>query len=304
METLEPTAEHIGSPPGSVATAPGDAPYAPAGGPASTGPPTLGGAILRHPFLVIVPALLLVSAAIALGVTRGPTYSAETRLSVGRLDVSSQAIPGVVSANQSLAATYSRLVTAEGVVDPVAARVDLPSRRVASSLRASPIPESPIIRLEAHASNADLAVKMANFAGVVLTRYVAKINQAGNGDLLVGRFRDAATALAVAQLVRDAAQRKEAASLSDATRQALSAATAEYEVANIRFSTLRDQIIQDAQGNATTNTITTLNAATEAVSDHDSTLQRLVLIGLVAGLGLGILLALIRESYTQRAAPA
>jgi Capsular polysaccharide biosynthesis protein len=97
---------------------------------------------------VIIPTLLLVGAAIALGTTRAPNYTAETRLTVGRLDVSSQAVPGVVAANQSLAATYSRLVTAEGVVDPVAVRLGLSSGSVARALRASPIPESPIIRLE------------------------------------------------------------------------------------------------------------------------------------------------------------
>jgi hypothetical protein len=145
---------------------------------------------------------------------------------------------------------------------------------------------------------------MANLAGTVLTRYVDKINQAGDGDLLIRRFREAASELAAAQLARDAAQREESKSPSAETREALSAATAEYEVANIRFTTLRDQINLDAQGAATTDAITTLNAATGASSDHDTVLQRLFLIGLVAGLALGILLALTREGYEQRAARA
>ena len=248
--------------------------------------------------------LLLVVAGVALGLNRAPTYNAESRFSVGRLDVSSQAIPGVVAANQSLAATYSRFVTAEGVVNPVAARVDLPSQTVARALRASPIPESPIIRLEARATRPDLAVRMANLAGVVLASYVRNLNRAGDNDALIGRFRKAATALSDAQLARDAAQRAESKSSTEETRQALSTATAEFEVASIGFPALRDQANQDAQSGASTSAITRLNEATGAESDHDSMLQRLVILGLVAGLAVGVLLALTREGYKQRAARA
>lgn len=272
--------------------------------PPSLPPLTLGGAMGRHPFLLVLPVVLLVGAAIGIGLNRAPTYTAETRLGVGRLDVPSQSIPGIVSANQSLAATYSRIVKAEGVLDPVAARVGLSPDEVDRALHASPIPDSPIIRIEATAKNAAQAMRMADLTGTVLIRYVEKVNQAGDGDGLIQQYRDAASALAAAQLARDEAQRMESRSSSEETRQTLSEATADYEVANIRFTTLRDQISQDAQGQASTDTITTLNTASEAVSDYEPMLQRLVALGLIAGLAFGVVLALMRERFKRRAAPA
>ncbi len=258
-------------------------------------PRTLGGAILRHPFLVLVPAILAVGAAIALGITRTPAYTAETRFTVGRLDVTSQAIPGVVAANQSLAATYSRFVSAEGVVDPVAEQLGVPSRTVSRSLRASPIPESPIIRIEAEAGTVDQAVQMANIAGNVLTSYVRTINQDGVARGLLNRFRAAAGVVAEAELARDVAQRQTNIASQPATRLALANATAELEVARIRFATLRDQVNQDAQSRATSNSITRLNQASGAVSDHDAVMQRLIVVGALGGLALGVLLALARD---------
>ena len=84
----------------------------------------------------------------------------------------------------------------------------------------------------------------------------------------------------------------------------LSEATADYEVANIHFTTLHDQISQDAQGQTATDTITTLNTAGEAVSDYGPMLQRLGALGLIAGLAFGVVLALARERFKRRAAPA
>jgi len=303
METFEQTDEQLQTIPGTAVAEP-SAPRPRSAAPKVLPPFTIGGAIGRHPFLMILPVLLLVGAAIALGLNRAPTFTAETRLGVGRLDVSSQAIPGVVSAYQSLAATYSRLVNADGVVEPVAVRVGLPAEQVADAVEASPIPESSIIRLEARATEPDLAVRMANLTGVVLTRYVENLNQAGDSDALLTRFRAAAAELAGAQQTRDAAQSNETSSPSEESRQALSEATAEYEVASIRFSTIRDRISQEAEGRATTNAISTLNVATDAASDRDSALQRLVLMGILAGLALGTLLAIVRERSKRRRAYA
>lgn len=273
--------------------------------PPSVSPPlSVGGAMRRHPFLLMMPVLLLAGAAVVLGLYRAPTFTAETRLGVGRIDVSSQAIPGVVAAYQSLAATYSRIVNADGVVDPIAARMGLASPEVADAISASPIPDSAIIRLKARSETPEVAVRMANLAGSVLARYVGQFNRSGGLSTLLDRFRVTAAELADAQQARDAAQQAHDRSPTEESRKALSQAAAEYEVASIRFSTIRDQISQGAQGSATTDAIHQLNAATAAVSDRNSVLQRLVLVGALAGLALGTLLAITRERWKRRRATA
>lgn len=281
------------------------APTAPSAPASPREPMSVGGSILRHPFLVLLPMIVLVGAAIALASQRAPTYTAEARLGVGRLDVPSQAVPGVVSASQSLAATYSRLVKAEGVVDPVAARVGLTSGQVSAALSASPIPESPIVRIEATGASAAVAERLANLAGSVLTRFVAKLNSAGDQDLLIAEYRNAAGELTAAQIARDAAQEEEGRASSEEARLALAEATADYEVASLRLANLRERISQSAQEDPGADTITTLNTAAGAVSDEDEVLQRMVALGLLAGLAFGIVLALIRERAKRRgAAPA
>ena len=61
-------------------------------------------AAIRHPFLFILPIIVLAAAGAALGLARTPTYTTESRVSVTRLDVQTQALPGYAQAAKSLAA--------------------------------------------------------------------------------------------------------------------------------------------------------------------------------------------------------
>ena len=62
---------------------------------------------MAHPFLTLLPILLMVGGAIV-GLTREPTWTSEARLSVGEPTPSTQSAPGIVEANQQLASAASR----------------------------------------------------------------------------------------------------------------------------------------------------------------------------------------------------
>ena len=116
------------SPPAPPEAAPGPAP-------ASRGV-SLGTALRRYPILALLPVVVLAAAGITLGLRRPPTYTASTTINVGAPDINSQATPGYVLAEQTLASAYSREVTSQFVVNPVARQMHVsPCRgRLASEL--------------------------------------------------------------------------------------------------------------------------------------------------------------------------
>ena len=97
------------------------------GGP--TGSPSLASSVRRHPFLVLLPTLLLLAAGIYVGNKKHPTYSATATINVGKSDINTQATPGYVTAAENLASTYSRVVESQHVVNPARACAEQARRR-------------------------------------------------------------------------------------------------------------------------------------------------------------------------------
>src|SRR5947209_7690170 len=130
----------------------------------------------RHWALTWLAVLIMLAAAAAAGLSYKPTYSAQARLNIGRLDVSTQAIPGYAQAIQTLAVAYARLVTSNGVVVPVADQLHISPTEARSRLDGSAIPQSPVIIVNATASNPAAAILLANAASNQLVAYLASLN--------------------------------------------------------------------------------------------------------------------------------
>ena len=64
--------------------------------------------VFRYPLFAIVPVVALVLAGLAVGLLRSPVYTAEARISVGRVDVPAYTLQGVTVGNSTLAASYAR----------------------------------------------------------------------------------------------------------------------------------------------------------------------------------------------------
>src|SRR3954447_7268041 len=145
-------------------------------------PPNPLQAVARHPFLTLIPIVVLVGAAVALGLARQPTYTAESRVSVGNLSPSEQTAPGIVDANEQLASSYSRAITAQSVVRVVSRRTHLPRGEVAGHLSASPIAKSPIVTIKGTGDTSTAAVRLAVVSTDALVAYVRSISNSNAGS--------------------------------------------------------------------------------------------------------------------------
>jgi capsular polysaccharide biosynthesis protein len=252
--------------------------------------------VRRHWFTVLAPVILLVAAAVAVGTQRAPTYTAEARVTVGSPDVAPGALAGFAVATESLASSFSRAIDAEQVVDPIAQRLGLPANEVRSALTASPIPESPVIRIRADAGSASRATAIANAASDSLATYVQNLNTSdADGRALLRRFRRAARERSRALSERDQAQAAFDRNDSEDNLALLEKARTKLEVADTRTEALRLRYNASAQNLSTVGLVQRLTRATDASNDRSRTLQLLVFVALVAGGIIGTGLAVLRD---------
>src|SRR5262245_55917222 len=114
-----------------------DQPYSPQNGGPGKPPPSPFESILRHPFLALLPVVLLVGVAIAAGMLREPVFTSEARVGVGSLSPAGAAQAASVDSNQQLAATYARAISSGPVVRAVSSRTGLRPGQVRARLAAS-----------------------------------------------------------------------------------------------------------------------------------------------------------------------
>jgi hypothetical protein len=259
------------------------------------GSPTALEAVLRRPWLVLLPMLLVAGAGVALGILREPDYTAEARLGVGTLSPSGQDAAASTDANEQLAATYSRAVDAPAVVRPVSRATGVPEGLVRARLDASAVPESPLLKVAATAPSESQAVRLARAGDRSLQRYVRSLSGAGaGGEVVLRRFRDAQLAVADAE---DALVEAE-----DAGGSAEREAQADYEAAKLEASALRQAYVEQTQGSGGSAPLRTISPADAAASDRDSKLKLFVAVGALAGLAAGVALATFVA--TRKARPA
>lgn len=259
--------------------------------------------VRRHPILALAPVVLLVVLATALGLARSPTYTADARLAVGRLDVtSSGALAGFTEATTALASAYSRSITADPVVRTLARRLRTSRGDVRGSLSASPIPDGPLMRVRAVGSSAKEAELIANQAATALVAYIQKANRSNpDGARLLREFRSSV----VDALAKDAI----GARLAHARRSGapvslvkLRGASADAQVAEIRRDSLRAQYRTSTQGAPGATQLELLANASTAISDRKSTFELYVFVGLLAGAIVGFGLATLRANEEARKA--
>ncbi len=245
-------------------------------------------AIVRHPYLFTFILLVCAGAGAALALTRPPVYSAESRLAVGSIDVESQALPGYVSATQTLAGSYSRAVDSQRVIGPLAAARRTRPENIAARLAASPVPGSSVIRIEATGTTESTAVRLANDASASLVRYVRALAPSGaRSELTLGEYRNAALEEGKAQRRRAELSGRYEAVQTPELRAALREAAANLSTARLRRSALAARYQSDLQRDPGANFVQELTTATSATSDWFPTLELYAFSGGAAGLVLG-----------------
>jgi hypothetical protein len=277
-----------GRPPGRPAAAPGPEE------PAFVGPLE---SVFRYPAFAIVPVVALVLAGLAVGLLRDPVYTAEARISVGRVDVPAYTLQGVTVGNSTLAASYARALAAPNVVERAARAAGVSEEDARESLAGSQIPNSTLIRIEAEGDSSQQAQRLANAAAAELIRYVTTLNVRQQDDKALARFRRAQgrAERARTRLLRIQSERPNSSAAQEARL--------DFRTAELNARSVGARVLQATEAPAPENLLQLVVPAATADSDKDTALQESLLIGLVAGIVLGFALALLRANWdlVQRA---
>ncbi|MGD9697158.1 MAG: hypothetical protein AB7V42_16025 [Thermoleophilia bacterium] len=258
-------------------------------------------AIRRRKLLTAAPAIGLCLIALLAGLVRSPTYTAETRLQVGGVNVTTESIPGFVDSTVQLAGNYSRYVSAEGVIGPIAKELKLPYADVEGRVSSSPVPNSNIIRVQATGGSGGEAEKLADTAGQSLITFIGGLNAStSRADELYEAIKTANIELVEAQTDAAAAQRAYRANPGDATLRASQNAQANVRSLAVKVDSAENAYRQATVGQGSAGTLNVVNPATVASNDRMATLQKLLFVALVAGLISGAALATARANWSGR----
>lgn len=250
----------------------------------------------NHWQLITVFCLLGVVLGAAFAFVKSPTYNAEQRLIVGKTAQLSNlaSVPGLDAAGQSLASAYSRLVETDEVQAATAKKM---GGALNGSISASPIPDSPVLRLDATATSAERAVALAKAGSVALVDAVNKLNEQQNQSAkkILDQFNAANqividTQAQLNQLQPTLAAQTTAAGTAQVQAQ-INAAQAKHDTAKVQADALNAAYSGVYQPSAINSQIIQSAGPPKATgSNRRSTLEAGVLIGLVAGglLGLGL----------------
>jgi capsular polysaccharide biosynthesis protein len=249
--------------------------------------PTVLESLRQYWWLVCLIALIGAGLGVAYAqVQRDPVYTAETELSVGRVDVATQAIPGFVAASRTLADTYSRAISASEVVDRISRKTGLSESEVIERVTATPVPNTATMRVLAEAGTSGRAAAIANVASRTLVDYVQETNRFNpQTRSLLHRYRRAAADFSVAKIARTAAVRNGTVAEQSETQADLLEAKLKMRASAALYGSSQN-------GQASPNTLILLAPAGTADSDESSTTQRAGFAGAVGGILVGGLLAL------------
>ena len=265
-------------------------------------PVSVSSAVARHWLVALLPVVILVGFAVAAAGAREANYTAQSRLAVGRLDAGSPAgLSGFTSASQSLAQTYSRSVGSDQIVGSVARELRLRPAEVRASLTGSPVPQTPVFRIQAEAEDARTAVAIARNASDALVREAESQSRSNpQSDRLLRRYRaavqDAESSRTEAEALKRAIEDDDTA----ANRAALTRARSSFAEASARADGLKESYGASLQSAGSVAVVQIIQQATGATSDRQRVLQLLLFAAVALGAIVGVALAVLRERRQTR----
>lgn len=258
---------------------------------------SVGEAMRRNWRLLVAPVLALVFLALVIGWARGTTYTSQAELQVGG-PVSTDFVSQFVNGTNQLAGVYARLIDSEPVVQRVAEQLEVEPGSLAGRLSATPIPESPIVRVEATGDSADSAIELANAASGSLAEQVEIANTSrSRSDELLAEVADSEKAARDALALRDAAQGSFDGNPTAANESRLSDAQGALTAADLKLATAKVSYQEAESNRVQPSELQLLTAADTASSDRLSRLQTLLFFAIVGGLAIGGAMAVMRENY-------
>ncbi|WP_288798442.1 hypothetical protein [uncultured Arsenicicoccus sp.] len=258
-------------------------------------------ALAERWWLALAIPLALAVVGYMLGAAKAPIYTAEARTTVGSGNISAGAITGFPQATQQMAANYARWVNDRGVEG----KGDIPA---GTEVTASPIPDSNVIRIEAKSPDKEAAVQSAQKAADDLAEAVNSKKGESDPAVTLQQLNKVASDWGQAKAASEAANTTAQRAIG-ADRPAATVAAAQQRAAQTASRTAVLQAQMDAlsekyrqqisQGSQAANLIV-VKPAELAESTKASNQQRYALGGLVLGLGLALLLAVLLDRRNAR----
>ena len=207
----------------------------------------------------------------------------------------------------NLATTFSRAITANGVLSKVQARTHLSPAASAARLTATPVPNGAALEVIATGPNATSAIGLANAAGKALVAYEAPGKFVSPANALYNAYGSQSTVVAQArahlQLVENNLRQSVTGSsvAGSPTNPALVRAQAALDLAQARASALSAAYTQAVESNGSSGALLTpLAGAVTASSDRTHKMELLGFVGLAAGLLIAASIAILREQRRVR----
>jgi capsular polysaccharide biosynthesis protein len=255
--------------------------------------PTALSSLRRYWYLVIICAALAGGVGAVYAFKRPPVYTASSRLAAFSINNANAAsVAGSLQAGVGLASTFAREVQSSPVIDAVAAALNTTPAWVGQHLSGTPIPSSPIVRIDANASNPQVAIKSANTALKSITTYAQRLlATTSNTASVLATIRKDSLTLTKADtrvtLLKSQAGRQQTATGSSTPSAGLQKqidnATADVTEAQTRLSADQAAYSNIAAEQASGRTAVTPTEATAAPSDRKQVAQVAILLGLVIG---------------------
>jgi capsular polysaccharide biosynthesis protein len=261
-------------------------------------------ALRRHWLVAVIPVVVFLAVAAILAVKRPVHYTSTANLSVGHVYVSNPVgIPTIIEATQSLASVYSRAINATTVVQDARRRLGREASSVSGGLSATPIPQSPLIRVSAQSPTSRGAVALANAGAGALAAYInGQVRDNSQTGSLATRYRQASLSYRKAADISDRLARRYAQDPTAAKKAARDRAAATTDTIALRREALRASYQSAVQGGISSVGVEVFSPAGVAVNDRGQKLQLLLFVGLLGGLAAGTALALLLSARDLRRA--
>jgi Chain length determinant protein len=272
-------------------------------------PSLIVAALGRYKWIVLGLTVLFTMVGLALGVKRKPVYSATSSVQVGQVNPNSPGFYGFVQSATDLATTFSRAITANGVLSIIHQRTGLTPQQAASRLTATPIPDGAAFSVIATGSSSQSAVNLSNTAAAAMISYEAKNQSTGNstGSTAAALYKEykaetqtLAHDKAVVQKIEDQTNHN-SSGIPDPANPALIKAEANVGLDQGHANALAAAYTQALENQQPAGTmLSPLASALSASSDRKHKLELYGFVGLVLGLLIGSASAVVLEQRRVR----
>jgi hypothetical protein len=204
---------------------------------------------------------------------------------------------GYVQSAAALAGAFSRAIDAAPVLEVVQHKLHLSPAVATARLSSEPIPVSPAFRVIATGPSPGAAIALANVTAGGITEYESHSNGTGpEAEALLHEYAQASYALQGASQSLSGAQRNRRTS-----PQELARAAANRTAAEVKLKAIGNSYVSAVASQApSAGLVSLLAGAAGASSDRRAKIEMLGLIGLLAGLLLGSMVAVARQWPRRR----